>query len=208
MAAADVVVTAARFQAVQEELGDLKLYRVPERVTIAANSQKQIALVQKTGVPFERLYTATVSAELGDAQSKPTAILLRTKNVVARQLGVPLPSGGVALFEQAAARDILVGEGQLRDTAVGEDVEIAAGVSEQVRIALTDPGADPRERLMTLTNANPFPVKVEVLIRTSPERPMERPSVRLDTKNGLRLWAAPVPANGSATLRYRLKPNG
>lgn len=208
MAAPDVVVTAARFQAVQEELGDLKLYRVPERVTIAANSQKQIALVQKTGVPFERLYTATVSAELGDAQSKPTAILLRTKNVVARQLGVPLPSGRVALFEQAAARDILVGEGQLRDTAVGEDVEIAAGVSEQVRIALTDPGADPRERLMTLTNANPFPVKVEVLIRTSPERPMERPSVRLDTKNGLRLWAAPVPANGSATLRYRLKPNG
>jgi hypothetical protein len=204
---ADVVVTAARFQAVQEELGDLKLYRVPERVTIAANAQKQVALVQKTGIPFERLHTVTVLAELGEGDSWPTAILLRTKNVVARQLGVPLPSGGVALFEQASGRDILVGEGQMRDTAIGEDVEIAAGTSEQVRIAVTDPGGDPRERLMTLTNANPFPVTVEVLLRTRPDRPVERPSVRLGKKNGIGMWVAQVPAHGSSALRYRLKPD-
>src|SRR3546814_4849543 len=47
----EVAVTAQR-RAVQEDLGDLKLYRVPMRVNVNANGQKQVALLEKPAVPF------------------------------------------------------------------------------------------------------------------------------------------------------------
>ena len=43
-------------QAQQEELGDLKLYRIPEPVTVAARSQKQVALLRRAGVQVRTLY--------------------------------------------------------------------------------------------------------------------------------------------------------
>ena len=41
-----------------ENLGDLKLYRVPMRVTVAPRAQKQVALLSRAGVPFDRRYRA------------------------------------------------------------------------------------------------------------------------------------------------------
>ena len=40
----------------QEELGDLKLYRIPEPVTVAARSQKQVALLHRAGVQVRTVY--------------------------------------------------------------------------------------------------------------------------------------------------------
>ena len=48
----------AVMQAQQEELGDLKLYRIPEPVTVAARSQKQVALLQRPGVQVRTVYRA------------------------------------------------------------------------------------------------------------------------------------------------------
>ena len=45
--------------ATQEDLGDLKLYRIPEPVTVNAKGQKQVAMIVKPGAKFDRLYTAT-----------------------------------------------------------------------------------------------------------------------------------------------------
>src|SRR3546814_9389171 len=58
----EVAVTAQR-RAVQEDLGDLKLYRVPMRVHVNANGQKQVALLEKPAVPFDLLYGATIWPE-------------------------------------------------------------------------------------------------------------------------------------------------
>ena len=47
-----IVVTGSRIamKAELEALGDVKLYRIPEPVTVAANSQKQVALIEKLGL--------------------------------------------------------------------------------------------------------------------------------------------------------------
>ena len=45
-----------------EQLGDLKLYRVPQRTTVAALQMKQTRLIEQKGVPVERIYRATVSS--------------------------------------------------------------------------------------------------------------------------------------------------
>ena len=63
--AMDIVVTATRRASplssvpvaiVREELGDLKLYRLNERVTVAARAQKQVAMIAQADVPVERIY--------------------------------------------------------------------------------------------------------------------------------------------------------
>ncbi len=205
-----IIVTGMRAE--QEELGDLKLYRIPEPVTVAANAQKQVALLDKQRVPFERIYTYRLTAD-SSAESVPSNILLRLKNTTERGLGLPLPSGGVAVFEPSGGTQLLVGETRMRDIAVGEDVEIEVGESAQVQVQADEldqrRGDDARniQRYeVRVTNANPAPVTIEIRLNFDAESYMlEQPSTKLGRKNGDMLWTARVPANGEVTLRYRLR---
>src|SRR3546814_7259759 len=61
-------------------------------------------------------------------------ILLRMQNKEAEGLGIPLPSGQAAVFEPVGGHEMLVGEGAMRDHAVGEKVDLVIGESSQVRI--------------------------------------------------------------------------
>src|SRR3546814_14611145 len=94
----EVAVTAQR-RAVQEDLGDLKLYRVPMRVNVNANGQKQVALLEKPAVPFDLLYGATIWPE-AVTEAAPLHMLVRMENKEKQGLGLPLPSGGIARSEE------------------------------------------------------------------------------------------------------------
>lgn len=211
------LMAASPMIAIQEELGDLKLYRIPEPVTVAANAQKQVALLIKDRVPYERIYALSPSATNEVEEPQPVAIKLRMKNLKARGLGVPLPSGPVAVFEPVADRPMLVGEPSLADTAVGEDVELEVGESPDVTYTQTaigteddgDDGERPRRYRLELANARSSPAVVEVELRVYGDRRLVKPSRRLGIKNGRKFWRAEVPANGRAALTYtveRLKP--
>ncbi|HQS98192.1 MAG: hypothetical protein B7X90_17855 [Novosphingobium sp. 17-62-19] len=113
---------------VQEGLGDLKLYRVPVPVTVAANAQKQVALAQKTGVKMQALYRA----EVWEGDVREVRQMLRTRNRKEEGLGLPLPGGPVTVFEPFGETTLLAGEGGLQDRAVGEDVEILLSPATQV----------------------------------------------------------------------------
>ncbi|WP_200532530.1 hypothetical protein, partial [Escherichia coli] len=52
-----IVVTGSRI-ARQEDLADLKLYRVPQPTTVAAKAQKQVALMDKLGVRLRPVYVS------------------------------------------------------------------------------------------------------------------------------------------------------
>ena len=91
--AMDIVVTGARVT--QEDLGDLKLYRVPQATTVAANSQKQVAMLERQSVPVDVLYRSRI---YGDSVSTPSMVV-RAQNRKEKGLGVPLPQGPVAVFE-------------------------------------------------------------------------------------------------------------
>jgi hypothetical protein len=198
----------------QEELGDLKLYRIPEPVTVAANAQKQVALLRREKVPFQRLYTASVWAR-STRDAEPAAIMLRMKNVDGRGLGLPLPQGGVAVFEDHGGRPMLVGEGAMADTAVGEDVEIVIGESAEVqvvqRLAGGRDGDDidydrPQRFEIEISNANPRPVEVETYLRVAHNFEIVRPSRKLKIKKGRRMWQARIGANDRAVLAYTIRP--
>lgn len=188
----------------QENLGDLKLYRVPVPVTVAANGQKQVALLVKQDVPVKRLYQVTLSP--WDEIDVGAGHLLRIDNRKGKGLAEPLPSGAVVLFATAAGERRFVGASALRDHAVGEEVDILVGESAQVRV---------KERRVyptdgkkagwqaEVSNSNAWPVEVEVRFDWTADGSANRIFDRLPRKGAYAVWKVTVPANGLRTLDYR-----
>jgi len=147
-----IVVTGSRMQraslesnlpittitATQEDLGDLKLYRIPEPVTVAANSQKQVALLNRPEVRMDLVYRASFSpsARGDDSATSATGLFLVTRNRIEDGLGVPLPAGSFLLYGQGPDRPVLLGESSLADRAVGDKVEVGLGEVPGVRTLL------------------------------------------------------------------------
>jgi len=209
MAAAPVAIMAQ-----QEDLGDLKLYRIPEPVTVAANGQKQVALLHKERVRIERLHSVSVDADREQEESEPVELMLRTRNNKAKGLGLPLPSGSVAVFEQVDGQYLLAGETDIADLAVEEDVELKFGESPDVRYTQRrlsarprDDGRDVSRRAkfeVELTNAKREPARVEVALRVFDEWTIASSSSRLRMIKGRKIWVVDVPANGKSRLTYTL----
>lgn len=221
-----VIVTASK-GAEQEDLGDLKLYRVPDRTTVSSRQAKQVRMLDQAGVPITKIHEAEYSAN-GEAEYRPMTIILRTKNDKKNNLGLPLPSGRVAVFETAgsgaSAQRLLAGQTNLRDLAIDEETELrfeggAAVQSRQVhettditpRPALSFlPGKSNRAgatlsevRRIELSNAQPYAIQVEVRVYTYDGQDIAKADHPMAQKNGQPIFRLTVPANGEATIRYQ-----
>ncbi|BAV65286.1 DUF4139 domain-containing protein [Sphingobium cloacae] len=203
--ATDIVLTSRRI-ARQEDLGDLKLYRVPMTVDINARAQKQVALLRQNGIAFESYHAADLVA--GDAFDEPRALrrMIRFENKEAAGAGVPLPSGGITLFAPRGSESLLLADGRMRDHAKGETVRIEAGESAQ-QAMVQEQRDDKRNRGMrlTLTNADSRPAAAEIEIADSDGARLVSPSRRIVRRDGLWLWKAVIPAHGAVSLDYRIR---
>jgi hypothetical protein len=199
---------AVNMIAVQEALGDLKLYRIPEPVTVAANAQKQVALLVRDDVPVTTVYRIRTGANSTGDITQAQRVLV-TRNREQERLGVPLPSGAVAAFVSRAGAPFLIGQGQLDDRAVGEDVEIEIGWSIGVRVRTERVAVNEAQGwsdyLVTVTSDQPRPISFEAEIVLPADTSIA--GATLPERDGMRLWAITVPANGNRTLRYRLQQN-
>jgi hypothetical protein len=186
-----------------EDLGDLKLYRVPERVTVSADGQKQVALLARAGVPFERVYRVALPRAAAGPPT-PTRIALRMRNEKARGLGLALPAGSSALYQKRRGGGrLLAGTGTVADTAEGQRFRLDAGLSRQVLVgqqARPVPGGG--DATVVATNAKPYPAVVEVRIGSPGDVRPGRASSELARVDGVWTWTVTVPANGRATLTY------
>ncbi len=197
----ETVAVAEGAQAQAEALGDLKLYRVPMRVTVAAQSQKQVAMIVQPDARFDRVYRANVAT--GQATPRPMPFLLRSTNTREQGLGVPLPAGSLSLFETVASRRLLAGRDDVADLAVGEAVELKLGSSPDVQWTLTrvKETKDRQEWRVDITNARNVPVTAQIIV---PHDLADKPA---GIERGPGGWVLPleVPDNGTATLSYTLK---
>jgi hypothetical protein len=202
---ANIVVTARRREAVREDLGDLKLYRIPFPVTVAARAQKQVAFLTKSRVKGAMLYRVRSTEDLTTPQ-----MLFRFKNTKANGLGEALPAGKVALFQQAAGQRMLVGEASITDKTIDEDVDLVFGEASNVTVD-EDTGQngtdakkrDWEDRVLTVRNANPTPIRFEAEFATNDIADFSRFTAKLEKRPGKTVWVVTVPANGEAVLRYR-----
>ena len=185
----------------QEDLGDLKLYRVPERVTVNAKGQKQVAMIVQPDVTYERVYVARAGNFNHDIGA--VSYILRSSNDAKNGLGVPLPAGTVAVFENSFFGPLLAGEAALQDRAVNDEVEMEVGSSADVRLSVIQTRQSKRKTgwQAVVTNARDHPVDFEM------EIPYELSGrVRGVTAiDGVPTWRVTVPANDEAKLSYTIK---
>jgi hypothetical protein len=207
MAAAALVETVvAAHRVEQEQLGDLKLYRVPDRTTVASRQSKQVRLLDRSAIPIAAVYGADLSSD-GDAAWAPASKLLRTKNDSQSHLGLPLPSGTVAVFAMQAGERLLEGESGMRDLAVDEEVEIGLGDSPNVQVTsvLEQTMKYSAASRVEISNAGATEIEFELRLRLPAGARVTWADHPVGTKNGRPIFRLTIPANSSATVHYRTR---
>jgi hypothetical protein len=192
----------------QEELGDLKLYRVPDRTTVASRQSKQVRLLDRSAIPVSSVYGADLASD-ESAEPAPAHLLLRTKNNAANHLGVPLPSGNIAVFGESGEARLLLHESAMHDLAVDEEVEIDLGDSPGVQVTavnedpkLRSSGVDTVNRVV-ISNSRATQIQFELRLRLPEGRHVVRPDQPMASKNGRPIFRLTVPANASVTVHYQ-----
>ena len=216
MAMPDMAVAASRMEvkgamapaavvAVSEGLGDLKLYRIPVPVTVAARSQKQVAFLNKPEIKGMLVARAIV---MGGAPGGPE-LLFRFTNRKESGLGEPFPAGKAVFYQESRFGRQLVGQSSVTDKAVGEEVELTLAAAKNVTLQTAEEnmGKATRHRV-TLRNANPFPVAFELEFRAQPYVKLGELPKSLKAKPGKQVWQITLPPGSTRTVAYLATPVG
>ncbi|MBO6609909.1 hypothetical protein [Altererythrobacter sp.] len=198
-AAAPVAVLAG-----EENLGDLKLFRVPEPITVRAKGLKQVAFLKKDRVRGEMVYEAACAYwdSRNEGSFEPARLMFITENDEEHGLGVSLPRGGVTVFEPSSAGELLVGEDDIRDYPVGQEVEIQLTQSTNLFYKCTATGktrsaregqSEWREMRAAITNASSQSGRLRLEIGSTD-------NVEVQRVKGLKL------RNGAHVIETRMKP--
>ena len=215
----DMVVTASPAKlAEQSELGDYKLYTLPEPVTVAARQTKQVAFLDQKGVAFQRLYMFAVDP-WSDYRSNgvPAAtVLLRLENKASQGLGKALPSGALAVMEIAGGRPAFAGEQTMRDVPVGQPFDLAIGRAMDVSVrprlvseTRARAGRTRRTYEVDLANAKTGPIIIE--LRHRPDQTafrVIREPKRHDIRDGAIAWRFTLSPKSRETVRYVVEYEG
>lgn len=227
---ADIVVTGSRMRAMmapapapaaiamkarEEALGDIKLYRVPEAVTVAAQSLKQVVFLDRAkvdGALFHRGACGPEQDEGNDGPFSPVALWLRTRNDATHGLGLALPSGKVALFAPSAAGTLLLGEQSIRDYASGQKVELALANADNVHLTCARETSDAdltdgqwHRRHAVVANANNHAITLEIGLGDSSVWAVRKGSGRNTITDAQHVMTVNVPANSSRALYWDIR---
>ena len=201
-----IVVTGSRIMAQREDLGDLKLYRIPIPVTVASNSQKQVALLEQPRVRFttEYQWLRHLTASTNEPETALQTLLF--DNIEKSGLGLPLPAGSFTFYAMRGGQPFLLGEGRMSDRAVNENVEVPLDDTPGVRVVqrqISDKNGV-REMELVVTNDLPHAIRFASwfggrdyeLVGSSTKMERDRSDWR---------WRISVPANGTKTLKVRYR---
>jgi hypothetical protein len=187
--------------------------------------------MDQSGIPVDAIYGADLATAYRGAESTGAAHrLLRTKNTIANHLGLPLPSGQVAVFDSYNGERLLEHESGLRDTAVDEEVEIDMGSSSDVQVSVTPekiqvdsaqatllpllPGVSLRSvkvddvQRVEVSNARAAAIEFELRLRLPEGARIVRADHPLGAKNGRPIFRFKVPANQSVAVRFQTQGIG
>lgn len=222
-AAANMAVAAQRVQ--EEQLGDLKLYRVPERTTVSSRQSKQVRLLDRRSIPVTILYRANLPAN-ENVPVFPAERFLRTRNDAAHALALPLPSGQVASFLVRGDASLLLAESPLRDVALDEEFELSLGDSPDVQVEAVRerrsipasgtaalpplPGMKPWRSArvddvnrVEIHNARADSIRFELRVQLPDGARVIGADHALHTRDGQPLFELTIPAGSRDTIRYQ-----
>lgn len=168
----EIVVTGSRItrqMAEQGDLGDYKIYTLPEPTTVAARQTKQVRFLDQPRVTYDRVYRYRVDAGVSPDEVVLPTLLLRARNDRRSGLGLALPGGSVSLFERPGEQSLFGGQARFEDRAVGLALEWEMGQAMGVSISSRAEPAKRNGRLtrqtfeVAVTNDKAEPVQVEIV---------------------------------------------
>ncbi|HET9267315.1 MAG TPA: DUF4139 domain-containing protein [Vicinamibacterales bacterium] len=212
---------AAAPQMAQESFSDYHLYTLGRKTSINNNQTKQVSMLGATGFPVRKRYVVDGQAfyyrnaqHPGSPLKNDVEVFYQFTNEAKAGLGMPMPAGVVRVY-QADSRGgtQFVGEDRIDHTPKDETLNLKIGtafdvVAERKQTDFQKIGANVYEMEfeVVLRNHKTAPVTVEV---NEPIGGTWRMLTSTHTHTKTDAWAAqfsvPVPADGSATLRYRVR---
>jgi len=208
----------------QEALFEYHLYTLARPTTIADNQTKQVALLGATGVPVTKelvlqganyYYRSSVGA-IG--QKLKVGVFVQFENREASRLGMPMPKGVVRVYKKDSAGNAqFVGEDAIDHTPKNEKLRLKLG--EAFDLTADKKQTDFRRREPTNQASYLFESAYEIVLRNAKKEPatvivrepvhgdwtmLEESARHAKVASGTAEWRVPVPAEGSATLRYRV----
>jgi hypothetical protein len=199
-----------------QALGDVRIYTLPERTTIAQNQTKQVSFLDAAGVAAHKVYQFNLGGFASAEQPANAAVVVDFTNSTASGLGAGLPAGAIRVYERDLAGDPkFVGENQIDHTPQGSELAVKIGdafdVTVQPTLVSDQKVTRTRSRYAmsyVIRNARAEPVTVELrqgglwgrdtklISETLPSRKIDAFTLG---------WSVPVAANGQTTLTTQVE---
>lgn len=208
----------------QESLFEYHLYTLQRPTTLAQNQTKQVALMSASRVPVKKEYLLAganyyYSGQHGDLGQKIKVGVFVEFDNKGDGLGIPLPKGVISLYKKDSQGNAqFVGEDRIDHTAKNETLRLKLGDAFDVTAdrKQTDfqkrPGSGRFDQVfesayeIVLKNAKSEAVTVAVREPVPGDWTMissSQPHTR--AASGIAEWQVKVPADGKATLTYRVR---
>ena len=208
----------------QEQLFEYHLYTLQRPTTIADNQTKQVALLGASAVPVTKelvlqgndyYYRASVG---GIGQKMKVGVFVQFENREASRLGMPMPKGVVRVYKKDSAGNAqFIGEDAIDHTPKNESVRLKLGEAFDVtadkkqtdfkRRDTYSPWSYVHESAYELVLKNAKKEAVTVIVREPVPGDwsmLEQSHKHVKAASGTAEWKIQVPAEGSATLKYRV----
>jgi len=225
MARMEVMDMAASAPMAEESLLEYHLYTLDRPTTIAENQTKQVALLSATNVPVRKelllrgtdYYYQSSYGDLG--QKMKVGVFVEFDNKENAQLGMPLPKGVMRVYKKDGAGNAqFVGEDRIDHTPRNETVRLKLG--EAFDVTADKKQTDFKKLPRPIKGSNAFESAYEIVLKNAKK---ERVSVIvqepipgdwkiIDSNHPSRkaasntaVWKIDVPADGKATLTYRVQ---
>jgi len=205
----------------QETFSEYHLYTLGRKTTINNSQTKQVSMLEGTGVPVRKRYVVDGQAFYYRNAQHPGAplkdvvqVYYQFKNEQKNGLGMPMPAGAVRVYQEDSKGGVqFVGEDRINHTPKDETLNLKIGNAfdvvcerKQIDFERISPNVFEVEYEITLRNHKGTAIGVEVNEPVGGTWRMLR-STHEWTKTDA--WAAqfnvPVAADGTATLKYRVR---
>ena len=196
-------------------VGDVHVYKLPERTTIAENQTKQVSFLDAHGVAAHKVYRWSQDDFQSADNPSSAEVAVAFANSSAGGLGAGLPAGTIRVYERdSGGAPKFVGENPIGHTPRGSELAVKIGEAFDVTVQPTLVSSDVVSKRRTryamsyrLRNARPGAVTVELrqggLQQQNTVVAESQPGRAVDAYT--RGWSVTVPAGGETLLTTTLE---
>ncbi|HEX2581897.1 MAG TPA: DUF4139 domain-containing protein [Dongiaceae bacterium] len=123
----------------EQPQSDYHTYRLSNPVTLENEGIKQVPIALRSGIAVEKRYELNGLAtpylsvpSPADAPAAHAVVTLHLRNRTQDGLGLPLPSGSLRVYEGSGNETLLLGEAQIGDVPVEENIDVPLGAAFDV----------------------------------------------------------------------------